>query len=286
MKYAFIDYENIHSLDNINLNEYEKIYLFLGAQQQSITLSEKFNDQIIIHLITIKDVAKNNLDFHLAYFLGKFDQEVDKNIHFDVISKDKGYQGVCDYIQNQKAARQCKLISLTLENTEKNTEKKVPIALKNDSVLLEQNPEEYAIEYQAFMSKTDIRHLPTTIEKLSNHICSQTNVRKLPKTASKNVIPKIIEQLARKKLIVIKENKIVYEITDSVKLYTQYAAFLLKREKLKRPQTLSSLKNEIAAKLNLRGNTAKINEMLDLLKTNDMITYQDNTDNPKLDYKK
>ncbi|EPE65740.1 hypothetical protein I140_07750, partial [Pasteurella multocida 93002] len=43
MKYAFIDYENIHSLDNINLNKYEKIYLFLGAQQQSITLSEKFN---------------------------------------------------------------------------------------------------------------------------------------------------------------------------------------------------------------------------------------------------
>lgn len=69
MKYAFIDYENIHSLDNINLNKYEKIYLFLGAQQQSITLSEKFNDQIVIHLITIKDVAKNNLDFHLAYFL-------------------------------------------------------------------------------------------------------------------------------------------------------------------------------------------------------------------------
>ncbi|EJS86894.1 hypothetical protein AAUPMB_16150 [Pasteurella multocida subsp. multocida str. Anand1_buffalo] len=34
MKYAFIDYENIHSLDNINLKEYEKIYLFLGAQQQ------------------------------------------------------------------------------------------------------------------------------------------------------------------------------------------------------------------------------------------------------------
>lgn len=102
MKYAFIDYENIHSLDNINLNKYEKIYLFLGAQQQSITLSEKFNDQIVIHLITIKDVAKNNLDFHLAYFLGKFDQEVDKNIHFDVISKDKGYQGICDYIQNQK----------------------------------------------------------------------------------------------------------------------------------------------------------------------------------------
>ncbi|MCL7802044.1 PIN domain-containing protein, partial [Pasteurella multocida] len=98
MKYAFIDYENIHSLDNINLKEYEKIYLFLGAQQQYISLSEKFNDLLNINLITIKNIAKNNLDFHLAYFLGKVDQEVDKQIGFEVISKDKGYQGICDYI--------------------------------------------------------------------------------------------------------------------------------------------------------------------------------------------
>ncbi|HDR0893763.1 TPA: hypothetical protein QB076_001132, partial [Pasteurella multocida] len=93
-------------------------------------------------------------------------------------------------------------------------------------------------------------------------------------------------QLSIKKLIVINKTKITYGVAGSEKLYTQYAAFLLKREKLKRPQTLSSLKNEIASKLNLRGNTAKINEILDLLKTNDMITYQDNTDNPKLVYKK
>ena len=43
MKYAFIDYENIHSLNNLNLNCYEKIFLFLGANLQSIQLSEKFN---------------------------------------------------------------------------------------------------------------------------------------------------------------------------------------------------------------------------------------------------
>ncbi|EJS84034.1 hypothetical protein AAUPMB_21352 [Pasteurella multocida subsp. multocida str. Anand1_buffalo] len=92
--------------------------------------------------------------------------------------------------------------------------------------------------------------------------------------------------IINKKLIVINKTKITYGVAGSEKLYTQYAAFLLKREKLKRPQTLSSLKNEIASKLNLRGNTAKINEILDLLKTNDMITYQDNTDNPKLVYKK
>ncbi|HDR1013372.1 TPA: hypothetical protein QB365_001277 [Pasteurella multocida] len=282
MKYAFIDYENIHSLDNTNLNEYEKIYLFLGAQQQSISLSEKFNDLLNISLVTIKKVAKNNLDFHIAYFLGKVDQEVDKQINFDVISKDKGYQGICDYIQNQKESRKCKLIDISLDKTEKN----LPTVTEDKSEKPEQEIEKYTNEYQAFMLRTAIRNLPTTVEKLFKHICSQTSVQKLPQTTINIIVPQIIEQLSIKKLIVINKTKITYGVTESIKLYTQYAAFLLKREKLKRPQTLSSLKNEIASKLNLRGNTAKINEILDLLKTNDMITYQDNTDNPKLVYKK
>ncbi|MGC6342245.1 PIN domain-containing protein [Bisgaard Taxon 45] len=282
MKYAFIDYENIHSLDNTNLNEYEKIYLFLGAQQQSINLSEKFNDLLNISLVTIKKVAKNNLDFHIAYFLGKVDQQVDKQINFDVISKDKGYQGICDYIQNQKESRKCKLIDISLDKTEKN----LPTVTEDKSEKPEQEIEKYTNEYQAFMLRTAIRNLPTTVEKLFKHICSQTSVQKLPQTTINIIVPQIIEQLSIKKLIVINQTKINYGVTESLKLYTQYAAFLLKREKLKRPQKLSSLKNEIAAKLNLRGDTTKINEILDLIRKHDLITYEDNTNDPKLDYKK
>ncbi|HDR1570089.1 TPA: hypothetical protein QB444_002169, partial [Pasteurella multocida] len=107
-----------------------------------------------------------------AYFLGKVDQEVDKQIGFEVISKDKGYQGICDYIQNQKCARKCKLISITLNNTEKN----VPTVTENKSEKTEQEIEKYINEYQAFMSRTAIRNLPTTVEKLFKHICSQTSV--------------------------------------------------------------------------------------------------------------
>ncbi|MGC6248068.1 PIN domain-containing protein [Bisgaard Taxon 45] len=282
MKYAFIDYENIHSLDNTNLNEYEKIYLFLGAQQQSINLSEKFNDLLNISLVTIKKVAKNNLDFHIAYFLGKVDQQVDKQINFDVISKDKGYQGICDYIQNQKESRKCKLIDISLDKTEKN----LPTVTEDKSEKPEQEIEKYTNEYQSFMLRTAIRNLPTTVEKLFKHICSQTSVQKLPQTTINIIVPQIIEQLSIKKLIVINQTKINYGVTESLKLYTQYAAFLLKREKLKRPQKLSSLKNEIAAKLNLRGDTTKINEILDLIRKHDLITYEDNTNDPKLDYKK
>lgn len=280
MKYAFIDYENIHSLDNIQLNEYEKVYLFLGAQQQSITLSEKFNDQVIIHLITVKEVAKNNLDFHLAYFLGKFDQEVDKKINFDVISRDKGYQGICDYIQNQKNARRCSLISLATE-----TPKEDPVSEK-PLVVSKQDIEKYANDYRKFMLKTEVRHLPTNVEKLSNHICSQTDIKSLPQRVIKIIIPKIITLLSENQLITIKNNKVQYQLSDSVNLYTEYERFLLKREKLKRPQKLSSLKNEITSKLNLHGNTAKINELLNLLQLNGIISFSTNSESGELVYKK
>ena len=87
MKYAFIDYENIHSLDNLNLHLYERIFLFLGANQPTIQLSEKFNDELNITLITVQSSGKNNLDFHIAYYLGKMDMQTDKNIEFCVIIK-------------------------------------------------------------------------------------------------------------------------------------------------------------------------------------------------------
>ncbi|HED4440782.1 TPA: hypothetical protein R4329_001793, partial [Pasteurella multocida] len=242
MKYAFIDYENIHSLDNINLNKYEKIYLFLGAQQQSITLSEKFNDQIVIHLITIKDVAKNNLDFHLAYFLGKFDQEVDKNIHFDVISKDKGYQGICDYIQNQKNARNCQLLTL-----DKSTADKQPESVKEEKeIALQQNAKKYAELYKKVLKNISTKNLPSKLETLSNHIRSQTDLKHQDPDLSSVIIDKVIAKLKEETFIQINNNTIIYTKVES--LFDIYLSYLLKKQKNKRPTKLSSLKNDIASK--------------------------------------
>lgn len=71
MKYAFIDYENLNKLDGLNLAEYERVFLFTGSTTKSINLSESFTDEINITLITVKAIAKNNVDFHIAYYLGK-----------------------------------------------------------------------------------------------------------------------------------------------------------------------------------------------------------------------
>ncbi|MDP9500099.1 PIN domain-containing protein [Bisgaard Taxon 45] len=274
MKYAFIDYENIHSLDNINLNEYEKIYLFLGAQQQSITLSEKFNDQIVIHLITIKDVAKNNLDFHLAYFLGKFDQEVDKNIHFDVISKDKGYQGVCDYIQNQKSARNCQLLTFDKRTVDKQLE-----LVKEEEITLQQNAQKYAELYKDAVKNISTKNLPSKLETLSNHIRSQTDLKHQDPDFSAVIIDKVIAKLKEETFIKINNNSIVYTQVESH--FEIYRSYLLKKQKNKRPTKLSSLKNDIASKLNLQ-KMNEVDKIIALLRANNIIL---NTQEEKVQYK-
>ncbi|MGC6408163.1 PIN domain-containing protein [Bisgaard Taxon 45] len=274
MKYAFIDYENIHSLDNINLNEYEKIYLFLGAQQQSITLSEKFNDQIVIHLITIKDVAKNNLDFHLAYFLGKFDQEVDKNIHFDVISKDKGYQGVCDYIQNQKSARNCQLLTFDKRTVDKQLE-----LVKEEEITLQQNAQKYAELYKDAVKNISTKNLPSKLETLSNHIRSQTDLKHQDPDFSAVIIDKVIAKLKEETFIKINNNSIVYTQVES--RFEIYRSYLLKKQKNKRPTKLSSLKNDIASKLNLQ-KMNEVDKIIALLRANNIIL---NTQEEKVQYK-
>ncbi|PHI40063.1 hypothetical protein CBG46_04930 [Actinobacillus succinogenes] len=112
MKYAFIDYENLNSLNGVKLEQYEKIFIFIGAapNQAEIRISEKFTDKINISLITVKQIAQNNVDFHLSYYLGKLDQTAPKSVEFHVLSKDLGYQGICNFIRQQKTPRHCLLV--------------------------------------------------------------------------------------------------------------------------------------------------------------------------------
>ncbi|MDP0012958.1 hypothetical protein Q7399_01995 [Glaesserella parasuis] len=41
MKYAFIDYENVNSLDGLNLQEYDRTFLFIGSVNNQLRLTEK-----------------------------------------------------------------------------------------------------------------------------------------------------------------------------------------------------------------------------------------------------
>ncbi|OOS01714.1 hypothetical protein B0186_02315 [Canicola haemoglobinophilus] len=203
MKYAFIDYENINSLDGLSLQEYDRIFLFIGASQNQtdIRLSEKFNDEIHLTLITVKDIAKNNVDFHLTYYLGKLDVTTDKNIEFHILSQDKGYDGICYFMQHQKEPRICFRKSLTSE-----TLPKIPSVNNAEKEKINQ----VVSEYKAFITKTKKQHLPAKLASLKNSIHNQSCLRPMSKTEAESILLKVINQLQQEKALKITDNKVSY----------------------------------------------------------------------------
>ncbi|MDO9758285.1 PIN domain-containing protein [Glaesserella parasuis] len=209
MKYAFIDYENVNSLDGLNLQEYDRTFLFIGSVNNQLRLTEKFNDEINITLITVKDISKNNVDFHLTYYLGKLDISTDKNIEFHILSNDKGFDGICQFIQHQREPRIC------FRKAINQTEEKIALPLLPNQATKVNNAEQEKIsqvvqEFKAFISKVQKRSLPVKLATLKNSIYNQTSLKGVDKKEAEKLLPKIIEQLAQKKLIKVNENKVSY----------------------------------------------------------------------------
>ncbi|MFK5213555.1 PIN domain-containing protein [Glaesserella parasuis] len=209
MKYAFIDYENVNSLDGLNLQEYDRTFLFIGSVNNQLRLTEKFNDEINITLITVKDISKNNVDFHLTYYLGKLDISTDKNIEFHILSNDKGFDGICQFIQHQREPRIC------FRKAINQTEEKIALPLLPSQVTNVNNAEKEKIsqvvqEFKAFISKVQKRSLPVKLATLKNSIYNQTSLKGVDKKEADKLLPKIIDQLVQKKLIKVNENKVSY----------------------------------------------------------------------------
>ena len=278
MKYAFIDYENIHSLNNLNLNCYEKIFLFLGANLQSIQLSEKFNDELNITLITVQSSGKNNLDFHIAYYLGKMDMQTDKKIEFCVISKDNGYLGICEFIQNQRNARKC-----TLFKPQYQAEESQEIKLIEDKSAKTANIEQYIEEFQAYISKTKVEHLPRKKDKLFNSIRSQTGIKSLDEKLRQEAVAQVFDALYKQNIIILSGDEFQYPQFDGGMIYLKYEKYLLCRGAKRRPTSLKSLKNDIASKCNIKNDVTKVNDIIQYLVSNKIIK---NSSELKIDYLK
>ena len=278
MKYAFIDYENIHSLNNLNLNCYEKIFLFLGANLQSIQLSEKFNDELNITLITVQSSGKNNLDFHIAYYLGKMDVQTDKKIEFCVISKDNGYLGICEFIQNQRNARKC-----TLFKPQYQAEESQEIKLIEDKSAKTANIEQYLEEFQAYISKAKVEHLPRKKDKLCNSIRSQTGIKSLDDKLRQEAVAQVFDALYKQNIIILSGDEFQYPQFDGGMIYLKYEKYLLCRGAKRRPTSLKSLKNDIASKCNIKNNATKVNDVIQYLVSNKIIK---NSSELKIDYLK
>lgn len=110
MIWAFVDYENVGSLESLNLSEYEKVFVFCGPKNKKIKFGMlPSNGFCSIELIGVTTMGANNLDFHLAFHLGRFHEIADEKIAFHIISDDSGFNGLVNHLK--KIGRNCKKVS-------------------------------------------------------------------------------------------------------------------------------------------------------------------------------
>jgi hypothetical protein len=110
MIWGFVDYENTGSLEGFSVTEYERIFVFCGPKNNRIKLGELPSTEFCrIELIGIKTIGANNLDFHLAFYLGRLHESATREVEFHIISNDTGFNGLVNHLK--KIGRRCKHIS-------------------------------------------------------------------------------------------------------------------------------------------------------------------------------
>ena len=206
------------------------------------------------------------------------DVQTDKNIEFCVISKDNGYSGICEFIQNQRNTRKCILLKPSLPDVE---EEPMKLIEDKSSKIANINIEQYLEEFQAYISKAKVEHLPRKKDKLCNSIRSQTGIQSLDEKLRQEAVDRVFNALCKQNIIAINGDKFQYPQLDNESIYVKYKKHLLQREQKHRPASLKSLKNDIAAKCNIRNDVTKVNDIIQYLVSNKIIK---NSSELKIDY--
>ncbi|HEY0963558.1 MAG TPA: PIN domain-containing protein [Pseudomonadales bacterium] len=124
MIWAFVDYENVGTLEGLKLADYERIFVFCGPKNPRVKIGAPPADQFCrMELIGITTIGPNNLDFHLAFHLGRLHEVADKSVIFHIVSSDGDFNGLVNHLK--KIGRSCKKISL--KGASKPVEKPAPV---------------------------------------------------------------------------------------------------------------------------------------------------------------
>lgn len=190
--YVLIDYENVQpkNLEMLKGNNF-KILVFVGANQNKIPFEvaevlQSFGNEA--EYIKIDSINKNNLDFHIAFYIGKI-SSIDENAYFHIISKDTGFDPLINHLKTKKIRiqRESDLSEIPLIKISNKKEDFDKISFILDKL------------------KEREKAKPTTKKALFNSINSW-----LQRTLDDKNIDELISDLAKKKYITLKDNKVNY----------------------------------------------------------------------------
>ena len=183
--YVLIDCENVQPEDLALLEgQPHEVVLFLGAQQKKVTVDLATALQTrgpLGRYVQISGNGRNALDFHIAYELGALAAK-DPGARFDVISKDKGFDPLIDYMRSKQ---------LDVHRSE------------SLAALLSPSEEQIAAVISRLLSMGDAR--PRRTATLA-HTISAVFGNEIEQAA----IQGLIDALARRHEITVKDGKVTY----------------------------------------------------------------------------
>ncbi len=109
MQWGFVDYENVGSLEAIDLGKYQRVFVFLGPKNTKLKLGEVSSVGFCtLEIISLNTMGPNNLDFHLAFHLGRFHEIAGESVEFHIVTNDGGFNGLVTHLRG--LGRKCKRV--------------------------------------------------------------------------------------------------------------------------------------------------------------------------------
>lgn len=128
-QWVFIDLENIHNPSSLLTEQITMLFVFVGPMQPRIE-TEFIKKCELLKLkprwIFIESVARNNVDSHLMYYLGRCDTLAGENIEFIIVSRDTDYDGLIEHVSS--TGRKCKRIATAREDYRPSPPAPIPAA--------------------------------------------------------------------------------------------------------------------------------------------------------------
>lgn len=194
-RYILIDFENMQKIDFdlIDMDETE-IIIFVGRSQNKIPFPLVEKAQLLgnrIQWLKIAGDGKNNLDFHIAFELGRLSEKLPRDVTFIILSKDSGYDSLLKFAKENgmRAQRIANIAELA-------DSKKQPPSSKFTGMIA------------ANLKKISTQKRPRTRGTLKKHIESL-----LRDKAGSNEIEQVIEEMFIKSLVTEANNRLKYNLT-------------------------------------------------------------------------